>query len=83
MKHYSFIFGIVDITTEDIYEFLMYTDSVRGNMAAAKSRKAATSALSKAFAAPPRGFRVKNWNTFAPIDSAVCPMARYPPDELK
>lgn len=30
---------IKNITTEDIYEFLMYTDSVRGNMAAAKSRK--------------------------------------------
>lgn len=30
---------IKNITTEDIYEFLMYTDSIRGNMAAAKSRK--------------------------------------------
>jgi len=30
---------IKNITQEDIYEFLMYTDSVRGNMAAAKSRK--------------------------------------------
>ena len=30
---------IKNITTEDIYEFLMYTDNVRGNMAAAKSRK--------------------------------------------
>ena len=30
---------IRNITTEDIYEFLMYTDRVRGNMAAAKSRK--------------------------------------------
>ncbi len=30
---------IKNITTEDIYEFLMYADSVRGNMAAAKSRK--------------------------------------------
>ena len=30
---------IKNITTEDIYEFIMYTDSVRGNMAAAKSRK--------------------------------------------
>lgn len=30
---------IKNITPEDIYEFLMYTDSVRGNMAAAKSRK--------------------------------------------
>lgn len=30
---------IKNITTEDIYEFLLYTDSVRGNMAAAKSRK--------------------------------------------
>ncbi len=30
---------IKHITTEDIYEFLMYADSVRGNMAAAKSRK--------------------------------------------
>ncbi len=27
------------ITTEDIYEFLMYADNVRGNMAAAKARK--------------------------------------------
>ncbi len=30
---------IRNITTEDIYEFLMYADNVRGNMAAAKSRK--------------------------------------------
>ena len=30
---------IKNITTEDIYEFLMYSDNVRGNMAAAKSRK--------------------------------------------
>ena len=30
---------IKNITTEDIYEFLMYADSIRGNMAAAKSRK--------------------------------------------
>ena len=30
---------IKNISTEDIYEFLMYADSVRGNMAAAKSRK--------------------------------------------
>ena len=30
---------IKNITTEDIYEFIMYTDRVRGNMAAAKSRK--------------------------------------------
>ena len=30
---------IKNITTEDIYEFLMYTDGIRGNMAAAKSRK--------------------------------------------
>ncbi len=30
---------IKNITTEDIYEFLMYTDRTRGNMAAAKSRK--------------------------------------------
>lgn len=30
---------IKNITMEDIYEFLMYADSVRGNMAAAKSRK--------------------------------------------
>jgi len=30
---------IKNITTEDIYEFLMYTDNVRENMAAAKSRK--------------------------------------------
>ena len=30
---------IKNITTEDIYEFLMYTDNVRGNLAAAKSRK--------------------------------------------
>ena len=30
---------IKNITQEDIYEFLMYADSVRGNMAAAKSRK--------------------------------------------
>ena len=30
---------IKNITTEDIYEFLMYTDNIRGNMAAAKSRK--------------------------------------------
>lgn len=30
---------IKEITMEDIYEFLMYTDNVRGNMAAAKSRK--------------------------------------------
>ena len=30
---------IKNITTEDIYAFLMYTDNVRGNMAAAKSRK--------------------------------------------
>ena len=27
---------IKNITTEDIYEFLMYADNVRGNMAAAK-----------------------------------------------
>ena len=27
------------ITTEDIYEFLMYADNVRGNMSAAKARK--------------------------------------------
>ena len=30
---------IRNITQEDIYEFLMYADGVRGNMAAAKSRK--------------------------------------------
>ncbi len=30
---------IKNITTEDIYEFLLYADRVRGNMAAAKSRK--------------------------------------------
>ena len=30
---------IKNITTEDIYEFLMYADGIRGNMAAAKSRK--------------------------------------------
>lgn len=30
---------IRNITTEDIYEFLMYADSVRGNLASAKSRK--------------------------------------------
>jgi len=30
---------IKNITTDDIYSFLMYTDSVRKNMAAAKSRK--------------------------------------------
>ncbi len=30
---------IKNISTDDIYEFLMYTDNVRGNLAAAKSRK--------------------------------------------
>lgn len=30
---------IRNITTEDIYEFLMYADSIRGNMASAKARK--------------------------------------------
>ena len=30
---------IKNITTEDIYEFLMYSDNVRGNMEAAKARK--------------------------------------------
>ena len=30
---------IKNIATEDIYEFIMYADNVRGNMAAAKSRK--------------------------------------------
>lgn len=30
---------IKHITTEDIYDFLMYADHIRGNMAAAKSRK--------------------------------------------
>ena len=30
---------IKNITTEDIYEFLMYADSIRGNMWAAKARK--------------------------------------------
>jgi site-specific recombinase XerD len=30
---------IKNITTEDIYEFLMYADNIRGNLAAAKSRK--------------------------------------------
>ncbi len=30
---------IRNITTEDIYDFLMYADNIRGNMAAAKSRK--------------------------------------------
>ena len=30
---------IKNITTEDIYEFIMYADNVRGNLAAAKSRK--------------------------------------------
>ena len=30
---------IRNITTEDIYDFLMYADHIRGNMAAAKSRK--------------------------------------------
>ena len=30
---------VKSIKTEDIYEFLMYADNVRGNMAAAKSRK--------------------------------------------
>ena len=46
-------------------------------------RNAATSFLSIGFAAPPRGFLVKNWNTFAPIETAVCAMARYPPEALK
>jgi hypothetical protein len=40
-------------------------------------------ALSIGFAAPPRGLRVKNWKTFAPIETAVCAMARYPPDALR
>ena len=30
---------IRNITTEDIYEFIMYADNIRGNMSAAKSRK--------------------------------------------
>ena len=30
---------IKNITTEDIYEFLLYSDNVRGNMDAAKARK--------------------------------------------
>ncbi len=30
---------IKNITTEDIYDFLMYTDNIRGNLAAAKARK--------------------------------------------
>ena len=30
---------IKNISTEDIYDFLMYADGIRGNMAAAKSRK--------------------------------------------
>ncbi len=30
---------IKNITTEDIYEFIMYADNIRGNMAAGKSRK--------------------------------------------
>lgn len=30
---------IKNITTEDIYDFLMYADHIRGNMSAAKSRK--------------------------------------------
>lgn len=30
---------IREITTEDIYEFLMYADNIRGNMASAKARK--------------------------------------------
>ena len=37
--------------------------------------KSLTSCLSMGFAAPPLGFRVKNWNTLAPIDAAVCPIA--------
>ena len=30
---------IKNISTDDIYQFLMYTDNIRGNLAAAKSRK--------------------------------------------
>ena len=51
--------------------------------ASANSRNAATSPLSIGFAAPPRGLRVKNWKTLAPIETAVCAMARYPPDALR
>ena len=43
---------------------------------AAKALYAAISFMSSGFAAPPRGLRVKNWNVFAPIDSASRPIAR-------
>ena len=42
----------------------------------AYAQKALTSALSIGLAAPPRGLRVKNWKTFAPMETAVWPMAR-------
>ena len=44
------------------------------------ARSAAASVGSMAFALPPRGFRVKNANVFAPMESAVSPMARKPFD---
>ena len=44
--------------------------------AAAYAPKAFASALSTGLAAPPRGLRVKNWKTFAPMETAVWPMAR-------
>ena len=37
---------------------------------AANARYAAISASSSGFAAPPLGFRVKNWNVFAPMETA-------------
>ena len=44
--------------------------------AAAYARNDATSAGSIALAFPPRGLRVKNWNVFAPSDTASSAMAR-------
>ena len=41
-----------------------------------RSIRAFASAGSMGFALPPRGLRVKNWNVFAPMDTASLPMCR-------
>ena len=45
---------------------------------AANSWNAAMSAGSIAFALPPRGLRVKNWNVFASIETASFAIAKKP-----
>ena len=46
-----------------------------GRIGRAVARRARAFGMRIAFALPPRGFRVKNWKVFAPMDSATRPAA--------